>query len=375
MLFYVVEPSYRRKRVLTRKEFAADFELSNGELNKEDKDLLAQHAEIRGKEKPQGSEWGLEKAFCTPLDLESALVRAIDEGLLTKQEAQTERLVFTHFKPRIDRFMSGHTPALATVAARLQQKRQQFTDLASSMSRFTGSQRVSISVYLVPVSKGLTLESSYSHEDEGSYDGIFVAGIDTGDFDNAYDVIMRNLFQAYISTRQKALDATVRSVRGLDRGILFRGLAYAYSPGMLDDSGLGRLIGRADAVLTSGLDLRDQYSASILYALALQPLLKQALCDKDQTLEIFLPKAADAWLALQSLQAVMKPGKSQYEYQQHDYRNDPRHTIFTFGVIDSEAVETMVKTSQHHLFAREHRANDYQEMLTKIAKTLMPSYF
>ena len=47
--------------------------------------------------------------------------------------------------------------------------------------------------------------------------------------------------------------------------------------------------------------MEDSYTRFNVYGLALRPLLKEALFGKRQTLEVFLPRATDAWLVLVEL--------------------------------------------------------------------------
>jgi hypothetical protein len=54
--------------------------------------------------------------------------------------------------------------------------------------------------------------------------------------------------------------------------------------------------------------------------------------------------------------------------QAHDYRKDPKHSIFIFGNDDRDSSDVLFKTAHRHLWGRDHVAADYQEMLTKNAK-------
>jgi hypothetical protein len=52
----------------------------------------------------------------------------------------------------------------------------------------------------------------------------------------------------------------------------------------------------------------------------------------------------------------------------HDYRKDPRHSIFIFGIWDGDGCKVLQKSANRHLFGRNHNANDYMNMLTNNAK-------
>ncbi len=189
-----------------------------------------------------------------------------------------------------------------------------------------------------------------------------------------YEYVVQDVFGLFASTKREATDAAARGADGLEGWRLRQALSYAYSPGMMGESGLARLMESARDAASKGWDSDDSRT---VYPLALQPLLKRALDDKNQTLETFLPTAVNAWLVVEQLHKVMKRDEqcpaqtygsalspAEYRY----YRSDPRHSIFTFGIVDRDAIETMARTSQHHLWAREHQVGAYHEMLTNIAK-------
>lgn len=345
-------------------QYITYFEKLDGGLSKEDKDLLTQHAAIRR----TYPDYKLKTIFYTPLDLEAALDKAVKEHVITEQEACTERNIFNHFKPRIDCLIADATPAMATLIEKVRSEKPYLTTFASEVSRFTGCTKLTLSVYLIATPDGLGREASTSSQnaDGGEEKGILTLEIGRHT-ENAYDTLVREIFTifAHSQRNQRMLGAALRSADGLSTYSICRGLAYAYSPGMMGDMGLNRLMSKASSVVENGLDFKKSYASDIVYGLALQPLLKQALSDKNQTLETFLPKAVDTWLALKSLNKAMKPNSQSHDG--HDYRRDPRHSIFTFGYIDKETIEAIMK-AQHHFFGRGHDAAQYQDMLTNIAK-------
>ncbi len=54
--------------------------------------------------------------------------------------------------------------------------------------------------------------------------------------------------------------------------------------------------------------------------------------------------------------------------QTHDYRKDPRHSIFIFGIWDKDGCKVLQKSHNRHLFGRNHDTDKYKEMLTNNAK-------
>jgi len=171
-----------------------------------------------------------------------------------------------------------------------------------------------------------------------------------------YPTLLHELFQ---------IESAAHSVPGLDTETLSEGLAYAYSPGIVHAGDSDQLLSTVAAFIAQGSSLKDSYARFNLYGLTLRPLLKEALSGKRQTLETFLPRATDAWLVLTELD---KARGTKSDSHAHDYRKDPRHSIFIFGVWDKEGCESLMKSTGRHLFGRNHAANNYKEMLTNSAK-------
>ncbi|MEN6355842.1 MAG: hypothetical protein ABFD83_02020 [Armatimonadota bacterium] len=325
------------------------FEKLPGGLSKEDKELLSQHAAI-SKEK----EWRLH-FYYTPLDLESAISKAVKDNVLTEQEAQTERVVFNHFKSRVDGLLAELKPSMVEMAGELESKKQDLTDFATQFSRFTGCDKLTVPVYLAAVKSG-----EHSHWSNASNGTI---AIWAGSLTDLYDSLSWDICGVYLATKRDVLDATVHSVNGLDSWVLSQAISYAYSPSMLGDDGLARLERIASQNVKRGANLSESYTAATLLGLALQPILKQALDDQNQTLETFLPKAADTWRSLQALSKAMNANQNG-----HDYRTDPRHSILSFGNVGWDAVQTLAKNYGYNLFGRDNSLGSYKELFGKIAK-------
>jgi hypothetical protein len=117
--------------------------------------------------------------------------------------------------------------------------------------------------------------------------------------------------------------------------------------------------------MSQGSSLKDSYTRFNTYGLALRPLLKDAFLGKRQTLDVFLPRAIDAWLVLTELE---KARGTKSGSQTRDYRKDPRHSIFIFGIYDKYGCGVLMRSTGRHFFGRNHIADHYKEMLTKNAK-------
>lgn len=329
------------------------FEKLDGGLSKEDKDLLARHSALS---KDKG--WRLH-FFYTPLDMDSALNKAVKDGVITEEEAQIEKAVFDRFDARIDKLMGELKPSMVEMAENLAAKKSELTDLANKFSHFTGTEKQTVDIYLVPVKT--TKGSYWSNTDFGN--GIIA--IWGGSINDLYYSLAWDVCGVYLATKSKELGEIAHSLRSTSSWTFQAGISYAYSPGMLGDAGLKRLTETVSRNLKNGMDLNDSYTAATVYGLALQPILKQAL-EKNQTLEQFLPKAADVWRALQSLSTSMVSDSNLHDG--HDYRTDPTHSFLVFGNIGWDTANALAKKYGYHLFGRYHSLSSYQEIFGKISK-------
>jgi hypothetical protein len=352
-LFHVVDQISQWSEFCHR-QYVRYIDSVDGGLSEEDRKLLAEHSAIR---KKHGWGGGLEQTFYTPLDLESALAQGVKEGLLTAQEAQTERRVLTHFQARVERLMSEEAPTLRGFVQQLTTQRANLTTFAEQISRFVGGAKLTVPFYVIadPSPQGLG--------GGGFNGGRLTLEIIKGS--DMYPTMLHELFHAFILTKEETVKKAARSVPGLDEETLNEGLAYAYNPGIVHASGSDPLLAGVAGYLARGSSLKDSYARFNTYGLALRPLLKEALPDKRQTLETFLPRATDAWLVLAELD---KAHSMQSDSQAHDYRTDPRHSIFIFGLYDEKAARSLMESTGRHYFGRYHVANQYEEMLTKNAK-------
>jgi hypothetical protein len=149
---------------------------------------------------------------------------------------------------------------------------------------------------------------------------------------------------------------------------LSEGLAYAYSPGLIQagDSGpTDQLLSTVGRFMAEGSSLKDSYPRFNAYGLALRPLLKDALSGKRRKLDEFLPRATDAWLVLTELE---KARSARSDSHAHDYRKDSRQSIFIFGPYNQADCELLKKAAGRHVFGRRHAADQYKEMLANNAK-------
>ena len=354
-LFHMVDQISQWSEFCHR-QYVSYFQGLEGGISEHDRDLLAQHCAIR---KRHGWGGGLEQTFYTFLDLDAALALGVKEGHLSKEEAQTERQILTRFQSRVERLMTEESPTLKQFEQHLEIKLPDMVSFANNISQFVGGAKLTIPVYLI------------ANPDERNYGGGFNGGRLTLEIAKNYDMyptFLHELFHAFIRTKNELIDNAAKSVPGLNVETLSEGLAYAYNPGLIQASNSGQadqLLSTVTRFMSQGSSLKDSYTRFNTYGLALRPLLKDALLDKHQTLEVFLPRATDAWLVLTELE---KARSTKSGSQTHDYRKDPKHSIFIFGIWDEPGGEALMKSTNQHLFQRYHSLDDYKDMLTNNAK-------
>jgi hypothetical protein len=276
----------------------------------------------------------------------------------SKKEAETERQVLMHFQSRVERLMADESPTLSQFIQQLQAKRSRMVAFANDASHFIGGARLTIPVYLM------------ANPHERNCGGGFNGGRLTLEIAKHYDMyptLLHEVLHAFLRTKQELIESAAKSVPGLDEETLSEGLAYAYNPGLIQAGNSGQadqLLSAVAGYIAQGSSLKDSYTRFNTYGLALRPLLKDAFLGKRQTLDQFLPRATDAWLVLTELD---KARSAKSAFQAHDYRKDPRHSIFVFGILDQTGW-AMLQRSNWHLFQRPHDTNDYKEMLAVNAK-------
>jgi hypothetical protein len=298
--------------------------------------LLEEHAALRGKHG-----WGgaLEQAFYTTGDLESALLR------LAPGEAAVERDVLRHFAPRIDALVDQERATLEAFRQRLAAEGDRLAEFARQVGRFFSCDRVAVPVFLIA--------NPAARDCGGGYNG----GRLTLEIPHEIDVhpmFLHEIFHAFIETRRPLLERAC--AEGLDYETLSEGLAYALSPGLIHPGGGDPLAGQVAADAAAKKTLRDAYCRFNRLGLALRPLLREALDDRAQTIETFLPRAGDAWRILREIDA----GST--------YRRGSLKTAFIFGEDTGPVFELLSRKQDRHVFARGHTLRDYDEMFENHTK-------
>lgn len=292
-LFHVVDQISQWSE-FSHPQYVRYFE-SRGGLSESDLRILGEHVAIR---KRYGWGRGPEQVFYTPLDLDEALKAGVASGYLTNAEADTERRVLTYFRPRVERLVSESRP-LDEFVREFARQQSNLAAFAKEAARFVGkSPSKPIPFYVI------------ADPDDANMGGGYNGGKLTLEIPRKRDVyptVLHELFHAFVETKKAEVENTARSVPGLDFQTLNEALAYAISPGLHHTGDSDQLQAKVSAYIANGSPLSDSYTRFNFFALALRPLLKEALEDPNQNLESFLPRAADAWLVLVELDRARKP--------------------------------------------------------------------
>jgi hypothetical protein len=294
-LFHVVDQISQWSE-FSHEQYVRYFESLGGGLSESDRKILAEHVAIR---KRYGWGRGPEQVFYTPLDLDEALKAGVVSGYLTAGEAETERRVLTYFRPRVKRLVSESRPLDDFVREFARRRQSDLAAFATEAARFVGkSPAKPIPFYVI------------ANPDDTSMGGGYNGGTLTLEIPRKRDVyptVLHELFHAFVETKKDKIEIAVRSVPGLDVQTLNEGLAYAISPGLHHTGDSDQLQAQVSAYMAKGSPLSDSFTRFNYFALALRPLLKEALADPHKNLESFLPRAVDAWLVLVELDRARGP--------------------------------------------------------------------
>lgn len=246
-----------------RRWFAAP---EHGGLSAEDDALLAEHAKLRAKDG-----WGgLDALFVDDVPLETALASAMKTGRLTAADAEIERRVLTHFRPRETELISQRRAALEAFAVGVEGSRAALTTFATQASRFFGG---------VTVTRKIVLAASPSDDGGGANGGVLL--VEVNGTQSPLEVLQHECWHAFAEGSKDALAAAAREA-GSDYETLSEGLAYAVMPGLFppsdDPERLAHTVASDFAQKNSYLD--DPYVRFNRIALALRPSLEPLLRGK-----------------------------------------------------------------------------------------------
>lgn len=254
-------------------------------LSDDDELALRSYAKVR---RERGWGRGLEQTFYVPLDLDAAIRAGLRDGHVTDEEANVIRPVLERFAPRVDPLMTSKRTHLDRAFATVD--RERLTRAAEELSRFVGVKQLVVPVFPIasPTAGGGAMDGGRLRWEIAS------ESVDVS-------VLVHELTHAFVMQRNELLEATVARTPGLSMTLLGEGIAYAMAPGIHsngDRDDLRDVVARDRAGDVAWKD--DGPGRFRMYALGLRPSFKEALATS--TLEAFLPRARDVFLALREVE-------------------------------------------------------------------------
>lgn len=250
-------------------------------LSQEDQKLLQRHAELR---RPRGWGNGFEQAFYVDDSIEMAAQRAVENKLLSADEANAEKMILLHFAPILSDLLDRSAPQIAAFRARMEAEGKRIAPVVKQLVRFSETKgTIKLPLFLV------------ANPEEGSGGGGASGGrivVEIQEDPDPLPILFHEALHALLQQHKEAIRVAAESV-GLSWGELNEGIAAAFSPGLTDDPReLDALAEKLAGNFRKGTSERDGYAQSKKYmvALIIRPLLRSAL-DHGETFSSFLPKA------------------------------------------------------------------------------------
>jgi hypothetical protein len=251
-------------------------------LNQEDQRLLQKHAELR---RARGWGNGFEQAFYVDDSIEVAAEHAVENKLISAEEATAEKVILLHFVPILSELLGRSVPQITSFEARLKTEGKRIAPVVKQLVRFSETKGiVTVPLFLVP------------NPEEGSGGGGFNGGRLVVEIQKAPDplpILFHECLHALLWQHNEAIRVAAESV-GLTWGELNEGIASAFSPGLTDNlQEVDSLAERFAKNLQRGPAAEGYVqSKKYLVALIIRPLLRSAL-KRGETFRLFLPKAVD----------------------------------------------------------------------------------
>ncbi len=258
----------------------------NMQLSPADEELLRSYAELRQKKR-----WGqgLEQTFYTPFSVDDAVRAGLKADRITDEQAQLLERVLDHFAERAQALLEEKRAILLGAFAGVDRAR--FAEAAGKLARFTGVKTLTVPTF--PIA---------SPEPGGG-------GMDGGrlrwelcDERIEPSVLLHEATHGFFLQKDELLQAFAGGIPGMSMTLLGEGFAYAVAPGMYpfrDGDVLASNVAQ-DRCGTDRWNGKVGYGMQRMYGLALRPLLEEAFVRGD-TLEQFLPRARDAYLAVDEI--------------------------------------------------------------------------
>jgi hypothetical protein len=270
--------------VFTHEEYARWAERTHL-LDPLDRELLQRHAEMR---KKRGWGNGFEPAFLVDDTIEHAAAKAVAAGLLTEEEADTERDILLHFAPKLDPLLRQRQAAIAAVEDQLVATRSQLAPLVRQLAHFGEVEKP-------PTVQAFLVANAEERDGGGGANGgrlvVEVPLVDP------IGTLMHESLHQLLRPKEKAMKAAAEA-EGLDFMVLKEAIAYALYPGVIADTDEGdELVESLVRLQLSGAPASDRLLQFHQMAAVIRPLLKAALAH-NETISTFLPRAVAKWRSI-----------------------------------------------------------------------------
>jgi len=255
---------------------------TNLTLDTEDRQLLQKHAKMRRK---RGWGNGFEQAFLVEGSIEAAAANAIDQKLLTADEAKSERDILLHFAPKLARLRDQHQKDIDAFQMELMRERRRLSPWFDKFIRFTQTKTaVKAQVYLVVNPE----ERSGGGEANG---GRIVVEVPAP---NPLTALFHESLHVLMAPHLDEIKATAEAA-GMSWQNLNEGIVYALAPGLTDNpSEADWLSEQLARYLERGTPASDNLVQSYMIASIIRPALRSSI-HAGETFAVFLPKAVATW--------------------------------------------------------------------------------
>lgn len=255
---------------------------TNLSLDLEDRQLLEKHGEMR---RARGWGNGFEQAFLVEDSIDLAAINAVDQKLLSSEEAEAERGILSHFAPKLVALRDQQQGKVDAFKAGLLAERQRLLPWFDKLIRFTQTTTdVKVPVYLI------------ANSEEGSGGGEANGGRIVVEVPSPYPtgVLLHESLHILLEPHLGEIRAVAESA-GLRWQDFNEGIVYALAPGLTDDPAVvDSLAEQISTYFVRGTPPTDSYAQSYMIASVIRPALRASI-DARETLPQFLPKAVAKW--------------------------------------------------------------------------------
>jgi hypothetical protein len=245
-------------------------------LSRDDHEALKKHADLR---RARGWGHGFEQAFYVEDPIEAAAVRAVENHLISADEAAAEKDILLRFAPILSELLAQKAPQVAAFRKRLYAEVKELTPVIGKLVRFSeAKETINVPLFLVP------------NPEEWNGGGGFNGGrlvVEVQAQPDPLPTLFHECLHALLWRHKEAIRVAAESV-GLGWEDLNEGIAHAFAPGLTGSAEESDLL--AETLVQNLLNGPSASNRKYMAALLIRPLLRSAL-DRQVTFSAFLPKA------------------------------------------------------------------------------------